>query len=78
MNAPSRRNGVAVTHIVSGCESKLRYPNEMTAVAAGLHYMGKHQVEKLWRYQCKLCHGWHVTRSDNGDRFAIHTVETQA
>jgi hypothetical protein len=61
MTAPRRRNGVLVTTIERGCESKRRYPDELTARAAGQFYSAKNEVT-LYLYPCSLCRGWHLTR----------------
>lgn len=61
MTAPSRRNGALVKHIYRGCLSKIRYPDQMTARAAGMYYGPRNNVT-LYVYQCKFCGGWHLTK----------------
>ena len=71
MNAPRRQNGVLTTDRARRCESKRRYPDEVTVRAAGAHYMDAFKTEALWCYRCALCHGWHLTHKDNGRKGAI-------
>jgi hypothetical protein len=61
MTAPQRRNGILVSTIVRGCESKLRFADELTARAAGQHDGEKYQT-RMFVYQCHICRGWHLTR----------------
>lgn len=66
MTAPLRRNGRSTDQIARMCESKRRYPDELTCCAAGMHFIELGQKKDLWRYRCRLCDGWHLTSADNG------------
>lgn len=61
MSAPSRRNGVLVKQIERGCLSKIRYPDQMTARAAGMFYSSRNHLN-LYVYKCQYCGGWHLTK----------------
>lgn len=64
MTAPSRSHGFTVAQIERMCKRKQRYPEELTAVAAGMGYL-EHAANKtrlLWTYRCKFCKGWHLTK----------------
>lgn len=74
MTAPRRRSGLTVDAILRRCEGKKRYPDELTCNAAGMHYIEIGQIDRLWKYPCKLCRGWHLTKLDNGPRNAIHKL----
>jgi hypothetical protein len=74
MTAPLRQNGYEVARVERACSSKLRYPDEMTARAAGLHYIGsgaQDAPKRLWWYRCKHCGGTHLTSNDNGRKFNV-------
>lgn len=55
------------------CKDKPRYPDELTARAAGAVSLAERQNrEWLWVYRCKHCRGgWHLTHKDQGNAFAI-------
>lgn len=61
MSAPSRRNGLLVERIYASCERKQRYPDELTARAAGRMFSEK-EGYPLWLYPCRVCRGWHLTK----------------
>lgn len=67
MNAPLRRNGKLVVAIERSCEHKVRYSDEPDARAAGAIDSAKHQVA-MWVYPCKICRGWHLTKSRQNDK----------
>jgi len=75
MTAPLRRNGILVTSIARGCESKMRYCDEATARA-----MGRTQTEmsgyQIYVYPCKICRGWHLTKQPQRDRTRLATHYT--
>lgn len=66
MTAPTRQNGAFVAVIERACIKKLRYPNEMTARAAGMHYIDKGEAQALWWYKCPHCVGFHLSSNNNG------------
>jgi hypothetical protein len=66
MTAPNRQHGVTVERRERQCESKNRYPDELTARASGLYHQDRNKLGDLWVYPCKLCRGWHLTSLDNG------------
>lgn len=76
MTRPSRENGHTVEKIVRACASKLRYPDELTARAAGMHYIthttGPDRPEALWWYRCVHCRGVHLTKNDNGRKYKVN------
>jgi hypothetical protein len=50
---------------VIACKQKNRYSDEITARAAAMDSIQKYQnVEKLYVYNCPICSGWHLTRSN--------------
>ena len=68
MTAPRRKNGVLVKFIETGCTNKIRYPDAITARAAGQYY-GDCFNHALYLYQCPYCKGWHLTKKKpNGER----------
>lgn len=71
MTQPLRRSGMLVAHILRGCEGKRRHPDEFVARAVG-QILGEQNQVKLYMYECKLCRGWHLTRTkQRGDRFDV-------
>lgn len=45
------------------CAKKNRYPDELTARAAGCSSIGLHaNTDTLYAYRCSACRGWHLTR----------------
>lgn len=68
MTAPLRRSGMLVEHIERGCEDKVRYTSEIEARAAGLFYHERSGHHPQWLYHCRICLGFHLTRSDNGPK----------
>jgi len=73
MSAPKRRNGALVKHIERGCTSKVRYPDAITARAAGQYYGDSNQVT-LYVYQCQFCKGWHLTKKKQRDYYRADYV----
>ena len=65
MTAPARIKGMPAEAIKRSCTTKNRYPDIMTAVAAGMH---QHESfgAKLYTYRCRVCDGWHLTKSKHG------------
>lgn len=52
---------------VRNCAAKHRYPDELSARAAGMYAIETHRnTDALDAYQCPICHGWHLTRQING------------
>jgi hypothetical protein len=74
MTQPLRRNGVLLKNILRGCEGKRRYSDEFGARAAGQCLQDENQV-KLYMYPCKLCLGWHLTKTKQ--RNEKHDVDYQ-
>lgn len=68
MTAPTRQNGYEVARVERACIRKLRYPDEMTARAAGMHYIDRGEATKLFWYPCPHCAGFHLTSNDNGHK----------
>lgn len=64
MSAPKRKNGALLKDIIRGCTSKVRYPDQITARAAGI-YLSEMHHHALYLYPCKYCKGWHLTRHEN-------------
>lgn len=58
--------------IERSCSSKRRYTSEDMARAYGMQYQVQNKV-KLWLYNCRICLGWHLTKSNNGHRSAVDT-----
>jgi hypothetical protein len=74
MTAPKRQHGHAVEKVERACIKKLRYPDELTARAAGMHYIDHYEHDapkKLWWYKCPHCAGVHLTSNDNGRKFNV-------
>lgn len=47
----------------AACESKHRHPDELTARAAAMDSIKRHQnARRLFVYRCGVCQGWHLTR----------------
>lgn len=61
MTAPSRFRGRDVAQIERMCASKTRYPDELTARAAGQHYRERMTTKNLYVYKCPHCAGHHLT-----------------
>ncbi|MDN7537021.1 hypothetical protein [Burkholderia cenocepacia] len=68
MTAPARYHGRKVEVIQRMCAHKNRYPDELTARAAGAHYVTLGQVSALWVYRCPICNGFHLTSQQQGKR----------
>ena len=78
MTAPTRQHGHDVVKVERACISKNRYPDVLTARAAGMHYIETGQAngereppKKLWWYRCVHCGGVHLTSNDNGRKFNV-------
>lgn len=57
------------------CESKRRYPDEITAMAGAAYCLEERPgVKRLWTYQCSRCHGWHLTRFPNPSKPPIEVT----
>lgn len=56
------------------CLSKNRYPDKLTACAAGAHFIETMQVDGLWYYRCPICRGWHLTRQNHGKKRNVLTI----
>lgn len=65
MAAPRRTNGYDQAVIEAACLSKNRYADRYTAVAMGISQAERYGI-KLYTYQCRICHGWHLTRDGRG------------
>lgn len=62
MTAPRKQNGRHVAAIFSMCGKKRRYPDELTARAAGQYLEAQEGGGlKLWVYRCPVCQGHHLT-----------------
>lgn len=49
---------------VANCKAKKRHATEFNARAAAMSHLQKTpEVTRLWVYQCRVCHGWHLTSS---------------
>ncbi len=48
------------------CSEKNRYPDVLTACAAGAHYIETDNLKALWWYKCPHCGGYHLTRAYHG------------
>lgn len=44
------------------CQTKRRYPDEVTALASGAYASTQTGDVDLYVYRCPLCLGWHLTR----------------
>lgn len=62
MTQPLRRNGILLSTILRGCEGKRRYPDEFVVRGVGQILQVENSV-KLYMYPCKLCRGWHLTKT---------------
>ena len=71
MTAPSRAFGRPVEALGRMCQSKLRYPDEITARAAGLHYREHYATIALYVYRCPHCAGYHLTRAAHNKRASV-------
>ena len=74
MTAPNRQHGHDFVKVERACVRKLRYPDEATARAAGMHYIERGDPDaprKLWWYRCPHCAGVHLTSNDNGRKFNV-------
>lgn len=73
MTAPSRFRGRDLVQIERMCAGKTRYPDELTARAAGQHYQGRDRMatKKLYVYKCPHCAGHHLTRAQHAERAAV-------
>lgn len=61
MTAPPLKKSVAT------CQKKRRHPDELTARAAAMVAIEINKnADTLYVYQCKHCHGWHLTRFQIG------------
>lgn len=78
MTAPTRMNGRSVEHIVRGCAGKMRYPDEITVRAAGMHYITLNQKKDLWCYPCSMCRGWHLTSTNNGHKWHVKAMPSNS
>jgi hypothetical protein len=63
MTAPSRAHGRDLGVLTRMCIAKNRYPDELTARAAGQHYRERYASESLYVYRCPQCAGFHLTRT---------------
>src|SRR5579863_3910362 len=68
MTAPKRTNGMLRTELTRMCAGKNRYPDVLTASAAGAHYIEIDQLKALWWYRCPVCKGIHLTKTNHGKR----------
>lgn len=71
MTAPSRFRGRPVAQIERMCAGKARYPDELTARAAGQHYQQRMRTKPLYIYRCPHCGGHHLTRREHGERQSV-------
>lgn len=72
MTAPSRFRGRDVAALERMCASKSRYPDELTARAAGQHYRGRQYAPSpLYVYKCPHCAGYHLTRAQHAERYSV-------
>jgi hypothetical protein len=64
---PIKSNGYTPEQAFKMCESKLRYPDEITARAAGMASLEQlpDRADRLYTYNCPLCRGWHLTKRRN-------------
>jgi ribosomal protein L44E len=66
MTHPHKVNGLTNRQRERMCTGKVRYADELAAIAGGLKSLEDHGAEngitKLYRYRCKECRGWHLTR----------------
>lgn len=67
MTQPNRVNGLTKKQRQRMCLHKVRYADELAAIAGGVLSLEQHGEEngisKLYRYKCPDCFGWHLTRS---------------
>jgi hypothetical protein len=70
MTAPSRYRGRPVAQLQRMCFRKHRYPDELTARAAGHSYMTQYATSPLYVYKCPECAGYHVTRAKHAPEHA--------
>lgn len=75
MTMPTRFNGTTLEHLHRACVDKNRYPDLMTAKAAGMHYVDRGQIAALWTYPCKICGGYHLTSHDRGRKHNVFYFE---
>lgn len=71
MTAPKKINGVKREVLARMCREKNRYPDEITARAAGSHYIDTDQIPDLWVYFCEHCRGWHLTSKRHNPRWHV-------
>jgi hypothetical protein len=71
MTAPLRRNGREVAATERMCASKSRYPDELTARAAGQHYREHNETKPLFVYRCPNCRGYHLTKAEHAPRYNV-------
>lgn len=71
MTKPNKTHGLTDEQRTKMCEGKVRYSDELTAVAGAMHDMSHPEctAKKMYKYKCPNCHGWHLTRKAwrNGD-----------
>lgn len=71
MTAPTRAHGRLVGALARMCVAKNRYPDELTARAAGQHYREHYASELLYIYRCPHCAGFHLTRTPHHKRSSV-------
>jgi len=63
---PTRNHGLTDAERRKMCEGKVRYADELAAIAGGMISLEQHGTEngitKLYRYKCPACFGFHLTR----------------
>jgi hypothetical protein len=71
MTAPLRFRGRPVAQLRRMCADKNRYPDELTARAAGQYYLTHFATSKLFVYKCPECAGFHLTRARHAPELAV-------
>lgn len=48
---------------LDSCKKKRRYDNESAASLAAIDSLSRRDsdIDKLWKYRCMYCNGWHLT-----------------
>lgn len=62
MSAPLRIRGMEAEQVERSCTSKNRYPDMYTAIAMGIT-QSEISGFKIYTYRCRLCKGYHLTKS---------------
>jgi 3-methyladenine DNA glycosylase AlkD len=80
MTEPLKRNGYTIAQRRKMCTGKFRFADEMTVIAQGLRSLETidNGTKKLYYYKCKLCKGWHLTKTSYNNHGPIMLEEKAA